>query len=255
VSAIIIDSTSGGPRDNRGEPFLYHFTVVMTALVFSGFTVNAVVNFDEFERFTPWIALHGLLSAAWYLLLIIQLRLVRAGKLATHRRLGLLSVLLALAFVGSGVILALDLFGFIVTSDNIDLASPQARLELAPGIGGIFLQFVLFSALYCFGLLNRKNPTQHKRFMVATSIQIAPAAFSRWLVVLGLPEMLTLLIMFACYLVMMIYDWRRDRKVHWATLTSFGIFLLLPIGFLVVFQQQWWADWLVGVLTGGQYAV
>lgn len=243
-------SGSGAPRRVRGEPFFYYFAIMMTAVVFSGFIINAIVNHAEIERFTAWIALHGLFSAVWYLLLINQLRLVRAGNLAAHRRMGKLSLLLFAGFLVSGVVMTVDLYQFVSSNPEFDLNDPSVRMGAGQAIGGIFLQWVLATVIFALGLLNIRRPTHHKRFMIATSIQMAPAAVTRWLGLFALPGPLALPVLLLFYLVLVAYDWRSERRIHWSTLVSLGIFMLLPLSFFFLFTQQWWGDLVVGVLGG-----
>lgn len=252
MSSVIIDPAKNtlGSKP-RGEPFFYRLVIIVTAVVFSGFLVNGIVNFDDFERSSPWIIIHGINSVAWFLLLINQLRLVRAGNLAAHRAMGTLSVIVALSFLVSGLFLIADLYQHLLATGQIDLTNTEDRLGVAADLGATTLQFALFTTLFLLGLANRKNPIQHKRFMVATSIQMAPAALSRWLAVLGQSELFVLPIMLIFYGSILVHDWRRDRRLHWATLVSLGLFMLLPLSFFFVFTQPWWSDLLIDLLGDG----
>lgn len=240
-----------GGAGRRGSAFFFRFTVLITAMVFAGFILNRIVHWAEFERFTTWIALHGLFSAAWYLLLINQLRLVGGGDMATHRRWGKLSIWLVAAILVTGALMTLGLYEYQFASGNLDAASAEDRVRAGSLIGGTVIQWLLFAALYTLGVLNVRRPTHHKRFMVASAIQMMPAGLSRLIGLVGLPGPATLVIMLGLYVSILVYDWRTDRRLHWSTLVSLGLFLILPISFFTLFNSQPWGDWVVRILGAG----
>lgn len=244
--------TGPGALRPRDRVFFYRFAIIVTVMVFSGFILNATFNFESLSRFTPWIFFHSLFSAAWYLLLINQLRLARTGNMALHRRMGMLSAWLVVGILASGAPMVLDLYNHTVVSGQVDLSQPDHRVALAASIGRISLQWVLFSALFVLGLLNIRRPIHHKRFMAATAIQMAPASLTRLFGLVGLAGPLTMLFLVALYAAIMVHDWRCSRRIHWSTLLAFGIFLLFPITSGTVFATQWWGDFVVGLLGTGQ---
>lgn len=249
TTAQLAAGTPGG-RGTRGSAFFFWLAVVCTVLVFAGFGLNRIVNWEEFDRFTIWIALHGLFSAAWYLVLINQIRLVRNRGLATHRRLGRLSVWLVLAILISGVMMTVGLYEHLLSTGELNLAEAEDRVNVGQLFGGTLIQWVLFAALYGLGIANLRRPIHHKRFMVASAIQMMPAGLSRLVGLVGMPGVSALLIMLALYLSILVYDWRTDRRLHWSTLVSLGLFLVLPICFFTVFQSQAWGDWVTGLVAG-----
>ena len=193
MTAVTAESPAGGrPGTHRGEPFFFWLALIVTVVVFSGFGVASWVFREELDRFSVPILLHGVFSAAWFLLLLTQIRLVGRGKLALHRKLGLASLVIAAVIVLGGPVMTIDLYQDSVASAEFDASDPEDLASAAGLVGATLLQWVLFTVTYTLGLLNQHRPVHHKRFMVGTAIQVMPAALSRWLAVFGLPEPLVL---------------------------------------------------------------
>lgn len=240
----------GSNTYSQDSIFFSSLALLITFVVFGGFILNWVVNPEQLGRFTLWTGLHGAFSAAWYLLLLNQLRLSRLGHITAHRLLGKLSVLLVIAILVTGMMMTLGLYERLVGFGVFDPSDASARVRAGGLVGGTFLQWIIFAILYVFGLLNVRAPTHHKRFMLASAIQMMPEGLTRLIHLLGLPGSVMLVIMLLVYLSIMVYDWRTDRCLHWSTLVSFTLFILLATSIYTVFQSQSWGDLVVSVLSG-----
>ncbi|TQV71004.1 hypothetical protein FLL45_22005 [Aliikangiella marina] len=229
--------------------FFSRLTFFITVAVFGGFALNWINNPEKLGHITFWVGLHGFFSAAWYLLLIYQLRLSRIGKIVQHKTLGKLSVLLVVAILITGVVTALDLYQRLVSFGVFDPTDAAARLRAGGFIGSTFLQWAVFLILYILGLLNRRAPSHHKRFMIAAAIQMMPEGLNRLIHTLGLPGDAMLLTIFLVYLSVLAYDWKIENRVQWSTLLSFGLFTLLAALIHTLFRTQVWGDWVVNLLT------
>jgi hypothetical protein len=112
---------------------------------------------------------HGLAMSLWVVLLIAQASLMRSGQRALHRRLGLLSYLLAPVIV-------------VVT-----LRFVHYTLQEVPQVGSYWLFFlalvvvtlVMFVALFALAMANRSQPAVHARYMVATLFPLFPPVTDR----------------------------------------------------------------------------
>ena len=156
------------------------------------------------------VHLHGLSFFSWYLLLLLQAGLISTSNRSLHRRLGMLSPVLAATMVISG---------FIVMAVNI-------HLPLEPGAPPIWILFglvilatlILFVWFYSLAIRNRKIPAVHKRYMaIASSAPLGAAVFRVLLTVLGpnawnIPVgiLLANLVIIAGIL----RDWSVNGKVH-----------------------------------------
>ena len=234
---------------SHDSSFFLAIASLITLVVFGGFTLNWEVNPDNLSRVTLWIGLHGGFSAAWYLLLLNQLRLTRSGKIQSHMLWGKVSAILVLAIVISGAIMALDLYDRLSGFGIFNAEDPVARVRAGGLIGGTFLQWFIFAGLYILGVLNVKTPVHHKRFMLAAAIQMMPEGLNRIIHILEFPSYSMFVVISCIYLTMMIYDWRTDRRIHWSTALSIGLFALMTTCFYTVFRSQVWGDLVVSLLN------
>jgi hypothetical protein len=60
------------------------------------------------SNLTPLIHVHGLLFTGWIVLLVAQTRLVAAGRVDVHRRLGISGAAVAVLMIGVGTLTALQ---------------------------------------------------------------------------------------------------------------------------------------------------
>lgn len=167
------------------------------------------------------IHLHGLLMTAWVVLFILQVFLIRTTKIKVHQRLGLLSIILGLAIIPTGLVTAVlaAKYGAVSTPPGAD------RLEfmIVP-----FFDMIVFPALFGAALYYRRNAANHKRLMLLTVINFIPAALARFPLGLteaygpfwffGVPDLLAV--------IFLIVDTWRNRKLNVAFLVG-TIFLIV----------------------------
>jgi len=134
-----------------------------TAVTFTGFAVTyfGPIFAGKYPKVAPIVHVHGWTFFLWYLLLPFQAGLIAARRVATHRTLGLASVALAAAMVGTGL---------VVITRQVDLArapdgSPFFRF-LGPSI---FVTLALFAVFYSLAFRYRRTRELHKRFMLLAS--------------------------------------------------------------------------------------
>ncbi len=139
-------------------------------IVFAGFARTYFLkSFFGAPALSPLVHLHGLVMTLWFTLFAVQVWLVRAGRIALHRKLGLLGALLAAAVVGIGTLTALTV----------------AKTYIAPGVARlVFLSVPLgdlmgFSVLVSLSLVYRHQAPIHKRLILLASLSILTAAVAR----------------------------------------------------------------------------
>ena len=155
-------------RDNR-----FYTTMGVVALVVALVGFNSTFRGTVAGRaeITPLVHVHGALFGAWLWLFILQSRLIGSGRIALHRRLGVL---------GAGLALAMIVVGFRV---SIAAAQRGFKIDRAQDPLG-FLVFPLgdllsFTVLVALALWFRRRPTAHKRLMLlatAGALMNAPLA-------------------------------------------------------------------------------
>jgi hypothetical protein len=193
----------------------------------------------------PLFAVHGMLCYAWIAFLIYQARLARSGRVVRHRDMGLIGVSLATALVLFGVMAIASAVRRTITPGTADATEAFMIVPLA--------ELIYFTGFLIAALLNLKRLEWHKRFMIAATAAILPAAVARWYIVFvvlgghlppwngtvgfaGLPAAppqpvsitpaISLITMGFFIIAGMVHDWRKRGGVHPAYWWTGGIFLV-----------------------------
>jgi hypothetical protein len=146
-------------RDNR---FYTTMGVVAFVVAMVGFNSTGRSALAGTGSFTPLVEVHGALFLGWLFLFIVQSRLIGGGRIALHRRLGVLGGALALAMIVVGY------------RASIEAARRGFKIDrLHDPLG--FLIFPLgdlsaFAVLVALALWFRKRPMAHKRLMLLATI-------------------------------------------------------------------------------------
>ena len=154
----------------RSAPFYsntpyYFLLLLLIALV--GFFPSF---FSRLGDAKPVHVFHGGIATLWMLLLISQGWLVRNRQLGLHRLVGKCSIVLAVLFVVSALMISHDM----LTRDG-----GFAKM-FGPRLAFIDLSTVAyFTFCYCAAIYYRRNMQLHARFMVCTALPLLPPALSR----------------------------------------------------------------------------
>jgi hypothetical protein len=210
-----------------------YFSVTSALLLFLSvvaFSDNLFTNVGQASNHDPKFVIHGLFGLAWYVLLTVQANLIRTRRVATHRRLGIATFLVAI-----GVTLS-TLYIFVVLWKgwaNMALEVRANRL-LLPGYAlCVFLAWhwrtrsewhkrLLFAGTFLMlgPVLSRTYDPLVAAWMEpllpGVSAQAGEAAFLTYFVGVWIGFFVSL----ACY------DWRLNGRVHVVTLAGFSWFLL-----------------------------
>ena len=216
--------------------------VVAIIVVFAGFApsyyLKGVFGTPELSTLKH---VHGVVMTAWFAFFLLQVRLVATGNTLTHRKLGVVGVLLALLLVTMGL--------------QVAIASARAGVSPLPSIPPlVFLvmpigELVIFTTLVTAAIILRKRSPYHKRLMLLASIALLTPAMARLPVVrdVGPPAFFGLvdLIILAC----IAFDTVKNRRVHPAFIVGFIVVVVGQLGRLFVARTPEWmtfAKWLVG---------
>ena len=160
-------------------------------IVLSGFTPTLYFR----PLFSPpaipgYLFLHGIVLTSWFTWLCVQTLLIRSGRTALHRRLGVAGAVLAAAVPFAGLLATAGVVGRVVAI-GIDL-NADASVLVGIGVSGVpvvqFLSSVVwsnlssavsFAVLAWTGLLLRRRPAAHKRLMLLATIAILGPALAR----------------------------------------------------------------------------
>jgi hypothetical protein len=113
------------------------------------------------------VHVHGILFTAWILLFATQTTLVAVRRTALHKKLGILSGVLAFAMVVAATAVAIAL-----AKRGQALGLPPPLVFLAGPLSGV----VLFGTLVTAGFYTRRRRDTHKRLMLLATITIIGAA-------------------------------------------------------------------------------
>ncbi len=242
-SSARVRPTTAGAHD---RVFYTSMAIIMALTVFTGFSstyylrlISGTPRTVSGGGITPLLHVHGILFSAWVVLFIAQTTLVATRRIATHRRLGMTAVGLAIAMVVVGLKTAI---------------SSAARGAAPPGADSItflvvpIFDIVLFTGFVTAALLKRRNKEAHKRLMLLAYVSIITAGVAR------LPGLLPLgpLVFFGVSLLFVIagivYDKLSRGKIHPVYLWGGAILAVsVPLRLAISGTAAWrtFAEWLV----------
>jgi hypothetical protein len=237
-----------------------YFTVmalVMIAIAIAGFLPAIVDPASRRAPLTPLAAVHGMVFFAWLLLFLVQSRLVATGRVAVHRRLGIVGVILLAVMIPLGYVTTIAMVrrGFDLSGDQgVDTAGHG----IDPQYGAVFnlWALVLFAILAAAALACRRRSEIHKRLMLFANIELMGApnthfwghvgAFRHVSVAGGVALVLApmAILMLSC----VVRDYVVLRRVRPLTATlAITLFLMLPLQGNVIGPSAPWhhfVDWL-----------
>jgi hypothetical protein len=236
--------------NGTGERRFYTWmTLAMLVTVFVGFARSFFLR----PLFPTWPSphegifyAHGALFTAWVVLLVVQARLVAAGRTDLHRKLGRWGVVLAVGMVVLGVLGAL--IAARRPTGFVGIPVPALQFLVVP-----FFDMLIFSSFVTMAIVRRGEPQAHKRWMLLASIELLTAAIARWPVVMtagvGVPLFFGLTDLFLVPIV--IWDLASRGRVHPVTLWG-GLLLVAsqPLRLVISGTAAWlaFARWATGLL-------
>ena len=166
------------PSEHR---FFLGMTLLTTAIVLWGFApsffLRGIVPAGPHSYLDPplqpirWLYIaHGLVFTVWVALGLTQVVLVVSGRTGVHRRLGRIALVLAPTMV----VIGLTVSGYATRHGFHDVPTSAATFSTVP-----VSDLALYSAFVTAGLVFRKQPQMHKRWMLLAMIVIAEAGWAR----------------------------------------------------------------------------
>ncbi len=114
--------------------------------------------------------LHAGLYLIWLGLVSAQIGLIEANQIRLHRQLGWATVVVSALMVPSGLVAAM-----------VDQHRQIAHADYAPQFLSLeFEEMIGFSTLMIAGILTRRNPAEHKRYMILSAVAISDAGSARF---------------------------------------------------------------------------
>lgn len=224
------------PSDERR---VYTFGAIAALIVlFVGFAPSYFLKgFFGGPELSSLKHVHGVVMTAWFILFLVQVRLVATGHTALHRKVGVFGAALAIVVLTMGL--------------SAGIASARAGVTPMPEITPLqFLvmpigEMVVFGTLFGVAIAMRKRSAYHKRLMLLASLAMLTPAFAR--LVTGGPLVfygLTDGVILGC----IAYDKLKNRRVHPAFIGGLVFIVVVQFGRLALSQTPQWtafAKWLV----------
>ncbi len=203
-------------------------------------------------RVNPVVHVHGAIFFGWALYFVYQAWLAASGRLARHRRVGMIGVSFATA---------MTIFGTLVTINSMKSAIALGMADEGKAFAFVPLSSILmFAVLVAFAIGNVRRTEWHKRLMLVAAISILDAPIARWFQLalappdavgpppvaadLG-PALVSVLLM----LVAIVHDRRRLGRVHPAYWWAGGSFVALKLAQIPLSATAAWRAVASGVLA------
>ena len=239
-----------GDRTAFVDRWIYVFTAAsFIAIVLLGFIPDsmgkmAAVEAGQRPPFPLVLHLHAALMGAYLVLLLTQAWLVATGRVARHRLLGTMGVVLAAALVVVGFVLIPTIYHQVAA--GAQAAPPPARAKLAELVGFvenlILIQSrvgIMFAILVFLGVAARvTDPGFHKRMMILSIAGALPAAFDRitWIpTTMPARPLSSDLYVLLAIAPLFLWDVLRNRGVH----RAYWVWLAVAAPFTVAVHTLW----------------
>jgi len=233
-------ATEAAPRTS----FFFWSSVLLLSFLLIGFAPTLYLRaFFAVAPIPGYLYVHGAVLTAWFAWLVVQTTMVRTGRIALHRRLGVVGAVIAAAVIVASLMATM---GFVarlraagIDWDTDMSAVPALGIEGQPMVQfasevfwGNSIGTTVFTALVVAAILLRRRPQAHKRLMLLASIALvgpALARISRWAVFGGEDSLFVPIVFLGLLAVLIVYDLVSARRPHRATLIGCGAIVLALI--------------------------
>lgn len=122
----------------------------------------------------PLVHVHGALMTTWVAFFIAQVWLIRSKNHRTHMKFGMLGIVLGVAIIVVAFFTAVAAAKYGATTPTPAGIPPLSFLAVP------LFDLVMFAGLFGAAIYYRKRPAEHKRLMLLTAVNFAPAAIARF---------------------------------------------------------------------------
>ena len=160
------------PREASDRNFFLLILAAIWGGVIAGFLPDSLDHFTGKHVAYAWIVhVHAISYVAWLALLTTQMSLIRSDRVALHKRLGVLGVVMIpwMTIVGP--------WAFLVMG-NLEFGTPDGN---TPFLILPILSVTSFAIIAGAGLALRANAAVHKRLILIGTIVLSDAGFARWI--------------------------------------------------------------------------
>jgi hypothetical protein len=240
-AAVVMASDATGHQHRAQRWFHISAGLFVILLSVAGFGPSLIDQSRRNAAPTPMVIAHGIAAAAWLLLFLTQATLVATGRVAVHRRVGLVGPVLAAAVIVLGFLTTIevtrrgyDLSGDVTRALTLPGSPPPTEAENVAGVLPPLGVLLNFSILVGAGLWYRHRPDIHKRLMAFALMPLALEAIlhsvgflvGRWPALQGVIRSIGVAIGILLFSVNAIHDKVSQGRIH-------PVSVWVPILFLV----------------------
>jgi hypothetical protein len=228
-------------RQSAERKFYSRMALFLVALVFLGFAPSFYLRdiVPSYPRpnptLPPAVLLHGGIFTLWMLAVVAQTQLVAAGRRDVHMKLGVLTVLLAVALIP---VMYLTATWSVARATQPPFTNPLTWTIVPLAV------IIPFAILIWQGWAHRRNAQWHKRAMLGAAILIV-AGPSIGRLPIAPPTLIGFTFQFllglALFIPLFVWDRRTQGRIHPATWLGFA---MLAISIFIQLAVFWTcADW------------
>jgi hypothetical protein len=174
------------------------------------------------------VQIHAAIMTLWWIGFIIQTWFIEARQVRLHQRLGIFMAALAAMVV---------LLGEVLTVNGVAREGrlhQSGKFHYLLGINSVNL--LLFAVLVSLGIMFRRKPHLHKRFMVLAAVSLLAPAVARIVLLFTHKPLPQFLAFYACILLCVTVDTVRQRRLH--PVFAIGALLVIAAFQLCYFAGQ-----------------
>lgn len=224
---------SSMPAVQRDRNFFTGMALLFIAISVAGFWRSFyLAPWYGTKTLTPIVQLHGAVMTGWVLFYLFQTSLVRSARLETHRRLGMVGLLLAGAVGATSLATVMATLG----AGRLDKSVPVEVFLVFPiGLSLMFWVLVGCAAYWV------RDAITHKRLMLLATLAAMATPIAR----LRLPFLPPAALggnvaVIALILPLVLHDLASFRRVQPATIWGGGfIAVMLPLRLLIAHTDAW----------------
>ena len=245
--------------------FYISAALFMVVLSVAGFGPSIIDQSRRNAPPTPLVVAHGIVGSAWLLMFLTQATLAATRRIAVHRRLGVVSPVLAVVMIVLGYMTIIEEArrGYDLSGDLTRASAPPGSpppsaaefvaLDLGSGLAG----FLTFGVLVAAGLWYRHRPDIHKRLMlfalmplaIEPVIHLTGYIVGRWPATHGVLGIIGMAIPILLLAVSAIFDKVLQGRIHPVSLWVPVLMIVEDVVLRMVLPSAAWheiAGWLIG---------
>jgi hypothetical protein len=191
------------------------------------------------------VHLHGALMTLWIVLFAAQVWLISSKRIRIHQKLGLASIVLAVAITIFGMTTAVAAAKY--GSNSTPPGFPPLSFMIVP-----FADMIVFAFLFAGALYYRKKAATHKRLILLTILNFLPPAIGRWpigavaalgpIAFFGIPDLLAIIFV-------VVDTWRHKKLNKPFAIAAALLIASHPIRIMLSGTDAWlrFAGWLTSL--------